>query len=131
MAKYKVDLNNENNLRDLLQETYRLADEQIIQAQTCICKLISSTKLESEPMDSKAKYNKSINDYLTIKDKAIRSKLDIAKLLSEIINHNGDIANTMNSADGQGATIDIDKIRQMINEKSEESEEDKIITLKK
>ena len=35
----KIRLNDIQNIRDLLQETYRLADEQIIQAQNEINKL--------------------------------------------------------------------------------------------
>ena len=33
MGKLKIELNDTQNIRDLLQEAYRLADEQIVQAQ--------------------------------------------------------------------------------------------------
>ena len=81
MGKLKIELNDTQNIRDLLQEAYKLADEQLIQAQNEINKMSNATKLQEEAMDSKAKYGKIINDYLTIKDKAISKKLDIAKLL--------------------------------------------------
>ena len=71
MAKLKIELNDIQNIRDLLQETYRLADEQIVQAQNEINKLSVSTQLEQEAMDAKSKYAKAINDYLGMKDKAI------------------------------------------------------------
>ena len=62
--KLKIELNDAQNLRDLLQEAYILADEQIIQAQNEINKLSVATQLAEEPMDGKAKYAKAINDYL-------------------------------------------------------------------
>ena len=67
MAKLKIELNDIQNIRDLLQETYRLADEQIVQAQNEINKLSVSTQLEQEAMDAKSKYAKAINDYLGMK----------------------------------------------------------------
>ena len=91
MAKYKIELNSSENLKNLLQETYELADAQLIQAQNEINKLSNSTNLQDEIMDAKQKYSKAINDYLSIKDKAIGKKLDIAKMLSEIIKHNGNV----------------------------------------
>ena len=74
MKNFKIELNNPNNIRDLLQTAYRLAEEQIIQAQNEINKLSNSTTLQNEPMDGRAKYAKAINDYLSMKDKAIAKK---------------------------------------------------------
>lgn len=34
MAKLKIEINDVNNIRDLLQNAYNLADEQIVQART-------------------------------------------------------------------------------------------------
>lgn len=50
MKNFKIELNNPNNIRDLLQTAYRLAEEQIIQAQNEINKLSNSTTLQNEPM---------------------------------------------------------------------------------
>ena len=82
MAKYKVVINNIDNVRDLLQQTYDLAEMQIVQAQNEINKLANSVQLQDEIMDQKAKYAKAINDYLKIKDNAISRKLEIARLLA-------------------------------------------------
>ena len=73
MAKFKIELNNASNIRDLLQETYKLADQQLVQAQDEMNKLANATRLQDEVMDSKQKYSKAMNDYLSIKDKAILS----------------------------------------------------------
>ena len=39
MAKLKIEINDVNNIRDLLQNAYNLSDEQIVQAQNEINKL--------------------------------------------------------------------------------------------
>ena len=68
MPRFKIELNDVQNIRDLLQSAYNLADEQIVQAQNEINKLSVSTQLEQEPMDAKSKYAKAINDYLGMLD---------------------------------------------------------------
>ena len=116
MAKYKVELNSTDNLRNLLQETYELADAQLVQAQNEINKLASATNLNEEIMDAKQKYAKAINDYLSIKDKAIGKKLEIAKMLGEVIKHNGNVEGTLNDAQSQKNTsFSFDKIKEIIS----------------
>ena len=130
MAKYKVELNNAQNLRDLLQEAYKLADEQITQAQNEINKLASATRLQDEVMESKAKYAKAINDYLSIKDKAISKKLDIAKLLSEIYHHNGNVKGALDDMNAnKNVSFDFAKIRKMVDESMTENDKPTTIEL--
>lgn len=131
MAKFKVELNSSNNIRELLQETYRLADQQLIQAQDEMNKLANATRLQDEVMDSKQKYSKAMNDYMAIKDKAIRTKLDIAKLMTEIMNHNGNVKEAVESGTASVGTFDMKKIRQMVSESYEEPDKTKTIELKK
>ena len=132
MSKYKIVLNSSDNLRELLQETYRLADEQLIQAQTEMTKLANSTKLQEEIMAAKKDYSKAMNDYLSIKDKAISKKLEIAKLLTEIMKHNGNVENTLNDSNSaKKTTFDFDKIREIINNPPEDINKREIIELKK
>lgn len=130
MAKYKVELNSSENLKNLLQETYELADAQLIQAQNEINKLSSSTNLQDEIMDAKQKYSKAINDYLSIKDKAISKKLDIAKMLSEIIKYNGNVENALSDSQAQKNTsFNFDKIRELINGSSDDNNKTETIKL--
>ena len=130
MAKYKIELNSNENLKNLLQETYELADAQLIQAQNEINKLSNSTNLQDEIMDAKQKYSKAINDYLSIKDKAIGKKLDIAKMLSEIIKHNCNVENTLSDSQAQKNTsFNFDKIREIIAGSSEENNKTETIKL--
>jgi predicted nucleic acid-binding Zn-ribbon protein len=132
MGKLKIELNDIQNIRDLLQEAYKLADEQIVQSQNEINKLSSATNLHEEAMDAKAKYAKSINDYLAIKDKAISKKLDIAKLLSDILNHNGDVKSAIDNGSAmKNMSINFDDIRKIVDDSLNEQEKTKTIQLNK
>lgn len=133
MAKFKIKINDPENIRELLQTTYELAETQIVQAQNEINKLANSTNLQEEIMDSKAKYASAINNYLAMKDKAIGKKIDIAKLLTEIYKHNGDLNNTLNDSQAmKGMSFDFSKIRDIVNQQSSSKGDKKeIIELKK
>lgn len=131
MAKFKIELNNANNVRELLQISYDQACQQITQAQDEMNKLANSTQLQDEVMEGKTKYSKAMNDYMMVKDKAIRTKLDIAKLMTEILAHDGDVKKTMEDGTSSNATFDIKKIKKMVSESYSEGEKTKTIELKK
>lgn len=132
MARLKINLNDGETVRQLAQEIYMLADEQLIQAQNEINKLSTATALHDEPMDAKAKYAKSINDYMTIKDKAIGQKLQVAKLLAEVMAHKGNVKDAMGDIQSGNASIDFKKIREMVKlANTSETEETKQIELTK
>lgn len=65
-------------------------------------KLANSVTLNDEIMDSKTKYAKAMNDFITNKDKAIGRKLDIAKLMTEIHKFNGDIKSMVSDNESVG-----------------------------
>ena len=132
LNNFKVELNSADNLRDLVQNVIDLADSQIKQAQGEIEKLKKSTDLTQEAMDGKSKYAKAVNDYLSLIDKATAKKIDIAKLLNEVMAHNGDIKAAMEETQKQG--FNINALQSMIDEtmlKKEKSNETKTIILKK
>lgn len=131
MAKLKVELNDPSVIRDILQEAYMLANEQIIQAQNEINKLATATKLQEEVMDSKAKYAKSMNDYLGIKDKAISKKVEIAKLLSDILNASKNNIPGSDIGGGAKQSFDLSKVKEMVKSMHEEKEKTKTIELSK
>lgn len=89
--KYKLKLNDIQNLRDLMQELYDESTKNIVEIQNEINKLSQSTELNNEIMDSKTKYAKAINDFSSNKNKALGLKLDIAKLMVELIKFNGNL----------------------------------------
>ena len=132
LKNFKVELNSADNLRDLVQNVIDLADSQINQAQGEIEKLKKSTDLTQEAMDGKSKYAKAVNDYLSLIDKAMAKKIDIAKLLNEVMAHNGDIKAAMEETQKQG--FNNNALQSMIDEtmlKKEKSNETKTIILKK
>ena len=89
--KYKLKLNSAQKIEELLQELYDEADKNIVEIQNEMNKLANSVQLDQEIVDAKAKYAKAMNDFITNKDKAIGRKLDIAKLMSEILKFNGNV----------------------------------------
>lgn len=89
--RYKLKLNSAEKIEELLQELYEESDKNIVELQNEINKLANSVQLADEIVDAKAKYAKAMNDYISNKDKAIGRKLEIAKLMSEILKFNGNI----------------------------------------
>ena len=84
--RYKLRLNSLDKIEELLQELYNEADKNIVEIQNQMNKLSNSVALNDEIMDSKTKYAKAMNDFITNKDKAIGRKLDIAKLMTQRLN---------------------------------------------
>jgi len=131
IKNFKIELNSTDNLRDLLQTIMELADEQINQAQNEINKLTNSTDLTQEAMDGKSKYAKSINDFLTTKNKATAQKIDVAKMLQEVIKYNGDIKAGM---EDKNNSFDIGSLQDMVDKAMKDQDkqnETKIVTIKK
>lgn len=89
--KYKLKLNSIANLEVLLQELYDETSKNIVEIQNEINKLSNSTQLNNEIMDAKAKYAKAMNDFSSNKNKALSTKMDIAKLMTEVIKFNGNL----------------------------------------
>ena len=130
MPKLKIELNDLQNIRDLLQNAYNLAEEQIVQSQNEINKLSNATQLQEETIEGRTKYAKAINDYLGMKDKAIGKKLDIAKILSEIQKYNGDVKSALESSGVQGSLdFDFESIKKMVDEAHNSNEKTKIIEI--
>ena len=88
---YNLKLNSVNKVEELLQELYNETNKMVWEIQEQMNKLASSVSLNGEAMDAKAKYAKAMNDFLSNKEKALNKKLDIAKLMSEIIKFNGNM----------------------------------------
>lgn len=128
--KLKIELNSIQNLRDLLQECYLLASEQIIQVQNEINKMANATQLEQETVEGKAKYGKIINDYLGIKDKAISKKLDISKVLADVLKSNGNVQDAMeNGSNMKNMDFNFDDIKKMVDESYQDKGKTKTIEL--
>ena len=102
LKKYKLKINSVEKLEALLQELYNDACKNIEQVQNEMNNLTNSVSLNEEAMDAKAKYAKAMNDFIASKDKAIGKKLDIARLMAEIIKFNGNLKKTFNESEAVG-----------------------------
>lgn len=102
LKKYKLKINSEEKLEALLQELYNDACKNIEQVQNEMNKLTNSVSLNDEAMDAKAKYAKAMNDFIASKDKAIGKKLDIAKLMAEVLKFNGNVKRTFDESEAVG-----------------------------
>lgn len=107
LKKYKLKINSPEKIEVLLQELYNDACKNIEQVQNEMNKLTNSVTLNDEAMDAKAKYAKAMNDFITSKDKAIGKKLDIAKLMTEILKFNGNVSKTFSESEAVGDWEDL------------------------
>lgn len=111
-----VKLNDPIALEKLLQESY-----------TDVCSLISETgiiihdiNVNGQPVDSDdlAKLTKEKINALKVRDSAIKAKLDISKIMNDVIKYNGESvsANVMDDQiNSGGVTSDaFDEIRKML-----------------
>ena len=115
--RYKLRLNSLDKIEELLQELYNEADKNIVEIQNQMNKLSNSVALNDEIMDSKTKYAKAMNDFITNKDKAIGRKLEIAKLMTEIHKFNGDVRKMVDNEESVGNWEDLkDVVESTIND---------------
>lgn len=89
--RFKIKLNSVEKVEALLQEIYDDSVRQMTLIQNKINELEQSTTLSNETIDMKAKYAKAMHDYLTDKEKSIGRKLDVSRLMSEVIKQKGDV----------------------------------------
>lgn len=123
----KIKTNSNEKLEELIQETYDITCQTLTQIENEISKLSNSTKLSDISLDEKAKYSKSMHDYLTDKDKVITRKHEIAKLLFEVVRFNGDGNKALKETDATSfKSIDINALKKTILE--EDKKENKIQT---
>ena len=117
--RYKLKLNSVEKIEELLQELYEEADKNIVEIQNEMNKLANSVELNNEIVDAKAKYAKAMNDFITNKDKAIGRKLEIAKLMTEIVKYNGNVKKTLEESEAVGDWSDFIS---HVNERAEKND---------
>jgi len=121
--KQEVKVNNNESLEGLMQETYNDACLQINDAQKTINELsASATPVD---IDDLTKVAKEKGGLLKIKDSAIRIKLELAKLQSDIIKNRGDAEGAISErSNGSASLSDFKTIREMLKNKGIEEEEE-------
>jgi hypothetical protein len=111
--KQDVKVNDVESLEGLMQETYNDACLQINDAQRTINELASSAA--PQDVDDLTKIAKEKGGLLKVKDSAIRIKLELAKLQSDILKNRGDAETAIQErTDGKASLNDFKSIREML-----------------
>jgi hypothetical protein len=112
-TKQDVKVNNNESLEGLMQETYNDACLQISDSQKTINELSSSAT--PADVDDYTKIATTKVNLLKVKDSAIRIKLEIAKLQSDIIKNRGDVDSAVSErSKGSASLSDFKSIREML-----------------
>ena len=112
-TKQDVKVNNNESLEGLMQETYNDACLQITDSQKAINELSSSAT--PADVDDYTKIAGTKGNLLKIKDSAIRIKLELAKLQSDIIKNRGDVDSAVSErSNGSASLSDFKSIREML-----------------
>jgi hypothetical protein len=114
--KQKIKVNNTESLEGLMQEVYNDACVQINDAQRNINELINT--IAPEDIDDITKIAKEKTSAHKIKESGIKIKLEVAKLQSDIIKHNGNLDETSSSrsADGIPTLEDYKELREFLKD---------------
>ena len=133
--KFKIILNDKNNLTDILNELYNESCMLLLTIQNEMNKLTNSTDLSALIMEEKADYAKAIHSYITDKNAALKLKLDISKILSEVLKYSGDEKNALANMNKKGSefsvdTFDLKALQKSIIESKENENEIKHYQLK-
>lgn len=124
--KYKVKLNNLDKIEELLQETYDLACQQHTSIQNEINKIMGTTVVKDLDIDGKEKYGKIMKEYFTLQQKSITIKMDVAKLMSEIIKYKGDVNKALNDDSMKNSKLDIAQLRKIAKDVNTNSSDEQI-----
>lgn len=111
--KQSIKLNNTDSLQGLMQETYNDACGQIIDVQKTINELTLS--ITPEDVDDLTKIAREKSNAHKLKDSAIRIKLEVGKLLNDIIKHNGSIEDTDATRVANGSAPTTDELKDIRN----------------
>jgi hypothetical protein len=85
-------------------------------------KLTASTDLKEELMDGKAKYSKALHDFMTDKDRALSRRIEIAKLMAEVIKENGNSKRAFDEIEGENAfNVDVNSLNELLRNSPKET----------
>ena len=125
MGRIKIEVNSLTNIEAVLQETYDDAVRLMRQAEEKISELKSSTTLSNEPMDAKVKYSKAVHDFMCDKQNAIKQKLLISKILSDIAKARKEEEKESQIEEDAGLGNLLDELKNGVNSKSGSSKNTK------
>jgi len=114
-----IEVNSNASLQSIMQETYNNACSQINDAQKIINEVSSSAT--PEDVDDITKIAKSKVDALKLKDSAIKMKLEIGKLQSDIIKYSGNMSEVLTNNTQLATADNFSAVREMIKKQDEAS----------
>lgn len=131
--RYKVKLNSVEKIEELLQEIYNQSCNQINQIQLEMDKLQTrNLGAEGTTMDEISKYHKAMHDYVTDKEKAIKSKFEIAKFMGEVLKYGGNVDDALNDKNfGKQTSLDLSSLKSAMNPYLDDNNDFDSYTLKK
>jgi len=133
--RFNIVLNDKVNLQTGLNELYHEAERLIKQIQEEIDKMTVSTSLNGLQMDEKSEYSRAVHNLIVDKTNALKLKLDVQKVVTEVLKFGGDENGALGSLNKtkalSGGVINPADIQKMIqnaaSEQKTESEPEKII----
>ena len=131
-SKVTIRANSLGKIEQLLQESYDHACKGFNEIQNEMNKIsVSTTFGEETTMGEKAAYGKVMGDFIEEKRKFIALKVDIAKLLQDIIKHNGNVRDALGDTSvGKRTSLDLSELRKAASETDNFSDEVKTYQLK-
>lgn len=124
--RFQVKVKNLDKIEQLLQETYNLACQQYTQLQDEINKIANTTQLKELDIEGKEKYGKTMANYISLQQKAISQKFDIARLMAEIVKHNGDVDAAASEMGARGSSLDLKRIRELAKEAQTQAQDGEV-----
>ena len=118
MAKnFIVKINSVEKIEQLLQEIYDQSVKQYNEIQNEMNKLSNSCNLADVTIEEKTKYSKAIHDLFGDKEKVLKMKFEVSKLMSEFVKHGGSVEDTLNDSNvAKNSKLDINAWKQQLNE---------------
>lgn len=118
MAKnFIVKINSIEKIEQLLQEIYDQSVKQYNEIQNEMNKLSNSCNLADVTIEEKTKYSKAIHDLFGDKEKVLKMKFEVSKLMSEFVKHGGNVEDTLNDSNvAKNSKLDINAWKQQLNE---------------
>ena len=114
---YIVKINSVEKIEQLLQELYDQCLKQYNEIQNEMNKLTNSCNLAEVTIDEKVKYSKAMHDLFGDKEKVLKMKFEISKLLTEFVKHGGDVDDTLNDTNvSKNSKLNISDLKKQINE---------------
>jgi hypothetical protein len=123
--KFSIILNDKGNIQEALNQLNYECDYTINQLQEQISGLINSTSLDNVEISDKSEFTKAVNSLITTKTNVLKVKLDIYKILTEILKFNGNSEAAIGSLKKDNAldAIDVNAIKRQLQKKEGEKAE--------